>query len=106
MARRVSPHYARLQLAKIWRMTSLINPEKGLHVTALLPILLPVKSLTINDVIDVSPFLDLCVSLSSMAIFDHKSVVRWWRKTESRGRRTEGGDWKTIQPFAFSQPPC
>src|ERR1039457_7021759 len=38
--------------------------KKGLHVTALLPQMLRVKSLTINDVTDVTPFLDLCIDLS------------------------------------------
>ena len=64
--------------------------KKGLHVTTLLPLLLRVKSLTINICFGVSPFLDLCVILSYMAIFDHKSVVRWLRKTESR-RAEDGG---------------
>ena len=68
----------------------LMNPEKGLHVTDLLPILLPVKSLTINNVADVTDFSDLCINLSYMAIFDHKTVVRWWPKTESQRSEVRG----------------
>ena len=45
-------------------LTDCSEGQKGLHVTDLLPILLPIKSLTINDVTDVTPFLDLCVNLA------------------------------------------
>ena len=37
------------------------DPKKGQHVAALLPFVLPVKLLTINDVADVADFPDLCI---------------------------------------------
>jgi len=60
-----------------------MNPKKRLHVTGLLPILLPIKSLTVNDVTDVTPFPDLCINIALLAIFDHKSVM-----DASQGRLT------------------
>jgi len=50
-----------------------MNPKKRLHVTGLLPILLPIKSLTVNDVTDVSPFPDL--SLHMLPVLRPDSVV-------------------------------
>jgi hypothetical protein len=39
-----------------------------------------VKSLTINNVTDVSPFWDLCINLGFLALFDQKLGVRWLPK--------------------------
>jgi hypothetical protein len=38
-----------------------IFPKKGQHVASLLPIVLPAKPLTINDVADVADFPDLSI---------------------------------------------
>src|SRR5271157_4491795 len=56
------------------------DPKKGQHVAALLPFVLPVKSLTINDVADVADFPDLHINL---AILRGKSVVRWFLRVRS-----------------------
>ena len=40
-----------------------ISPKKGQHVATLLPIVLPAKSLTVNDVADVADFPDLYINL-------------------------------------------
>jgi len=45
-----------------------MNPKKRLHVTGLLLILLPIKSLTVNDVTDVTPFPDLSSILQKPAM--------------------------------------
>ena len=56
-------------------------------------LLFRVKSLTINICFGVSPFLDLCVNVSYMAIFDH------------RGQRSEIGERRLEDNSAFRISP-
>ncbi len=50
-------------MAEVRRHFAMARQEKQLHVADLLPFVLPVKSLTINDVADVADFPDLCINL-------------------------------------------
>jgi hypothetical protein len=49
-------------MAEIRRRFAMARQEKQLHVAALLPFVLPAKSLTIKDVADVADFPDLCIN--------------------------------------------
>jgi hypothetical protein len=56
-----------------------VNGKKELHVAALLLLLLPATSLTINNVTDVAPFPDLSIKSEELGAQNAE-----WRKSDSR----------------------